>query len=63
MGLSELAPADLSQYFQALNFADGGTWNTGSAHHPPPSSLHQGVWHMSAWRLMEATNLPLWLLG
>lgn len=48
-GFTELAPTDLSQYFQALSFADGGTWNSGSAlGPPPPSSLHQGSWCMNA---------------
>lgn len=52
-GFGELAPADLSQYFQTLNFADGGTWSTGFACGPPPSSppssLPQGGWSMSSW--------------
>lgn len=44
-----MAPSDLSQYFQALIFADGGTWSAGSAHGLfSPSSLPSGGWCMRA---------------
>lgn len=51
-GFGELAPADLSQYFQALSFAGGGTWSSDSARRPPsspPPPLCQGGWCTIAW--------------